>query len=546
MTKRIFRSVILTALAVFLACLALVMGALYSYFSARQEKQLGTELALAAAGVEANGLSYLESLGRRDGLRLTWVDADGTVIFDSNADAESMENHAAREEIAQALETGSGEGSRVSATLSEKTVYLAQRLSDGTVLRAAASHYTVPTLLLGILQPLLLIIILALALSALLASRLSKRIVGPLNAIDLDNPLENETYDELSPLLTRVERQQRQIRSQLDELARRRREFEAVTGSMAEGLILLDKDGCILSINPAASRIFGASEDCVGRDILTVDRSPELRAVTGRAHEGARAEAAIERMGLEYQLTASPVSGGGAVLLIFDVTERRRAERIRREFTANVSHELKTPLHSIMGAAELLEAGLVKPGDEAEFYVRIRSEAARLLALIEDVIGLSRLDEGEDFPAEETDLHELALDVASQLAPAAQARGTEIRVEGGPAAMTGVRRLLWEIIWNLADNAVKYGRDGGHVLITTEAREGSVLLKVRDDGPGIPPEHQGRVFERFYRVDKSHSRETGGTGLGLSIVKHAAQYHKGGIRLWSDTKGTEVTVEFPA
>ena len=545
MTKRIFRSVILTALAVFLACLTLVMGALYSYFSARQEKQLETELQLAAAGVEADGLDYLESVGRRDGLRLTWVDAEGVVIYDSNADASSMENHAGREEIAEAFETGSGEGSRVSATLSEKTVYLARRLSDGTVIRAAASHYTVPTLLLGILQPVLIIIILALALSAFLASGLSKRIVGPLNSIDLDHPLENETYDELSPLLTRVERQQRQIRSQLEELGRRRREFEAVTGSMSEGLILLDKDGCILSINPAASRIFGASEDCVGKDILTVDRSPELRAVTESAHEGTRAEATIERMGLEYQLTASPVSGGGAVLLIFDVTERNRAERIRREFTANVSHELKTPLHSIMGAAELLETGLVKRGDEAEFYKRIRSEAARLLALIEDVIGLSRLDEGENFPTEEVDLHELAVEVAAQLEPSAKKRGTEIKVEGGPAKMTGVHRLLWEVVWNLADNAVKYGRDNGHVVVTTEARDGTARLKVRDDGPGIPPEHQPRVFERFYRVDKSHSKETGGTGLGLSIVKHAVQYHKGRISLYSDPKGTEITIEFP-
>ena len=545
MTKRIFRSVILTALAVFLACLALVMGALYSYFSARQEKQLGTELSLAAAGVEADGLSYLESLGRRDGLRLTWVDADGTVIFDSNADAASMENHAAREEIAQALETGSGEGSRASATLSEKTVYLAQRLSDGTVLRAAASHYTVPTLLFGILQPLILIIVLAVALSAFLASRLSKRIVGPLNAIDLDHPLENETYDELSPLLTRVERQQRQISGQLEELGRRRREFEAVTGSMSEGLILLDAEGRVLSINPAARKLFGAGEDCVGQDILTVDRSPELRAVISRAHAGARAEAAIERMGLEYQLTASPVSGGGAVLLIFDVTERRRAERIRREFTANVSHELKTPLHSIMGAAELLETGLVKPGDEAQFYARIRSEASRLLALIEDVIGLSRLDEGEDFPTEETDLHELACEVAAQLGPEAQKRGISLEVEGGPAKLTGVRRLLWEVVWNLADNAVKYGSEGGHVLITTDSAQGRARLKVKDDGPGIPPEHQPRVFERFYRVDKSHSRQTGGTGLGLSIVKHAVQYHGGGISLYSDGGGTEITVELP-
>ena len=545
MTKRIFRSVFLTAFAVMLACIALIVGALYSYFSARQEAQLATEVRLAAAGVEADGLDYLEALGRRDGLRLTWIAADGAVLYDSNADAAAMENHADREEFAEALETGSGEGRRVSATLSEKTAYIALRLSDGTVLRAAASHYTVPTLLFGILQPLILIIVLAVALSAFLASRLSKRIVGPLNAIDLDHPLENETYDELSPLLTRVERQQRQISGQLEELGRRRREFEAVTGSMSEGLILLDAEGRVLSINPAARKLFGAGEDCVDQDILTVDRSPELRALLERVRSGDRAETGIERMGLEYQLTASPVPGGGAVLLAFDVTESRRAEQLRREFTANVSHELKTPLHSIMGAAELLETGLVKPGDEAGFYSRIRSEAARLLALIEDVIDLSRMDEGESFPTEETDLHELAEEVASQLAPEAGRRGITLSVSGGAAKLCGVRRLLWEIVWNLADNAVKYGREGGKAEIYTAEREDDILLRVRDDGPGIAPEHQGRVFERFYRVDKSHSKATGGTGLGLSIVKHAAQYHKGRISLESDERGTEISVSFP-
>ena len=546
MTKRIFRSVFLAAFAVFIACLVLVMGALYSYFSARQENQLAVEARLAAAGVEAGGKEYLEDFGRQDGLRLTWIAADGTVLYDTNADASSMENHADREEISEALETGSGEGKRVSATLSEKTVYIALRLSDGTVIRAAASHYTVPTLLLGILQPLIVIIILAVVLSALLASRLSKRIVGPLNAIDLDHPLENDTYDELSPLLTRVERQQRQIRSQLDELNRRRRELEAVTSSMSEGLILLDAEGCILSINPAATKVFGADDESVGKDILTVDRSPELRAVMDKARRGVRGETTIERMGLEYQLTASPVSGGGAVLLVFDVTERRRAERIRREFTANVSHELKTPLHSIMGAAELLETGLVKPGDEAGFYSRIRSEAARLLALIEDVIDLSRMDEGESFPTEQVDLHELAADVAAQLAPEAEKRQMSLVVEGGAAVMTGVRRLLWEIVWNLADNAIKYGRDGGSTVIYTEQLpDGGARLRVKDNGVGIAPEHQTRVFERFYRVDKSHSRATGGTGLGLSIVKHAAQYHHGQIGLESSEKGTEITVTFP-
>lgn len=547
MTKRIFRSVFLAAFAVFIACLVLVMGALYSYFSARQEAQLTIEARLAAAGVESGGEAYLENFGRQDGLRLTWIDSDGTVLYDTNADASSMENHADREEVSQALQTGSGEGKRVSATLSEKTVYIALRLSDGTVLRAAASHYTVPTLLLGILQPLIVIVVLAVILSALLASRLSKRIVGPLNAIDLDHPLENDTYDELSPLLTRVERQQRQIRSQLDELTRRRRELEAVTSSMSEGLILLDAEGGILSINPAAKKVFGADDECVGKDILTVDRSPELRAVMEKASRGERGEATIERMGLEYQLTASPVSGGGAVLLVFDVTERRRAERIRREFTANVSHELKTPLHSIMGAAELLQSGLVKPEDQQRFLGRIRSEAARLVELVQDVINLSRLDEGEEFPREDTDMYALAKEVAANVADEAERRGVSLTVTGGQGTVNGVRRLLWEIVWNLAENAVKYSKpEGGHANIDVSRLEnGHVRVTVSDDGLGIPREAQERVFERFYRVDKSHSRETGGTGLGLSIVKHAAQYHNADISLESEPgRGTSISVTF--
>ena len=546
MTKCIFRSVFLAAFAVFIACLVLVMGALYSYFSARQESQLAIEAKLAAAGVESGGEAYLENFGRQDGLRLTWIDSDGTVLYDTNADASSMENHADREEVAQALQTGSGEGKRVSATLSEKTVYIALRLSDGTVLRAAASHYTVPTLLLGILQPLIVIVVLAVILSALLASRLSKRIVGPLNAIDLDHPLENDTYDELSPLLTRVERQQRQIRSQLDELTRRRRELEAVTSSMSEGLILLDAEGGILSINPAAKKVFGADDECVGKDILTVDRSPELRAVMEKASRGERGEATIERMGLEYQLTASPVSGGGAVLLVFDVTERAFAERNRREFTANVSHELKTPLQGIIGSAELLENGLVKQEDVPRFIGHIRSEAQRLVTLIGDIIRLSQLDEGEPMPAEPVELLALAREAAESLQSAAAARNVTVTVEGEPVALTGVRRLLYEIVFNLCDNAIKYNTDGGRVQVTVTKENETAAVTVRDTGIGIPPDQQDRVFERFYRVDKSHSKASGGTGLGLSIVKHAVQYHHGAIHLQSEVgKGTEIRVTFP-
>ena len=550
MTKRIFRSVFLASLLVFLAGLALVVGTMYNYFSVRQAGQLHIEARLAANGVERAGLEYLETVDDGE-VRLTWIAEDGTVIYDTDAEAGEMENHAEREEFREALRYGTGEGERTSSTLSEKTVYYAIRLSDGSVLRTAESHYTLPALLMGIIQPLVLILVLALLLSGWLASRLSKRIVGPLNAIDLDKPLENDAYDELSPLLTRVERQQRQISGQLEELRRRKEEFAAITDSMSEGLILIDSRGTVMSVNPSARKIFGADASSEGRDVLTVDRSPELRALLEKSAGGGRAECCISRGEREYLLTASPVVTGGerqgTVLLAVDVTEKQRAERLRREFTANVSHELKTPLHSIMGSAELLQDGLVRPEDRDRFLGRIRSEAARLVQLVQDVIDLSRLDEGEEFPREDADLMAMAREVAASLADEAERRKVALTVSGEGGTVRGVRRLLWEIIWNLAENAVKYSRpEGGRADISVNTLpDGRVRLTVSDDGVGIPPEAQSRVFERFYRVDKSHSRETGGTGLGLSIVKHAAQYHGAEVELESEPgKGTTISVTF--
>lgn len=551
MTKKIFRSIFLVAFIVLAACLVLITGALYSYFASEQSDQLAMQARLAAQAVEDEGLDYFDGLATGD-LRLTWIAADGSVLYDTDADADLMENHSTREEFTEALSTGHGESSRYSSTLSEETLYQAVLLSDGTVLRASASHRTVFALVFGMLLPLILIMAAAVLLASYLASRLSKRIVGPLNAIDLDDPLSNDVYDELSPLLTRVEQQKEQIASQIEELNRRREEFSAVTDNMSEGLILLDHEGMILSINPSAARIFSAGSDCIGNDILTLDRSPELRALMESADAGRHGETVIERDGAEYQLSASPVLtdgvSRGTVLLAFDVTEKLRAERLRREFTANVSHELKTPLHSIMGAAELLQDGLVKKEDQQRFLGRIRSEAERLVALVDDVIDLSRMDEGESFPRENTDMLQLARDVAGDLAPAAEKRSISINVTGEGGTVRGVRRLLWEIVWNLCDNAVKYGREGGHVDVSVaRAGNGGVALCVADDGIGIPAEHRLRVFERFYRVDKSHSRATGGTGLGLSIVKHAAQYHNADIALESEEgRGTKITVTFPA
>ena len=549
MTKRIFRATLLVGVAVLIASLTLVMGALYSYFGRVQESQLRDELSLAVVGVEQNGMDYLKQL-RSDQYRITWLRADGAVLYDTQADAESMENHAQRQEVQQALATGEGESSRYSDTLLQKTVYYAKRLPDGTVLRLSAIRVTTGVLVLNMLQPILLVLAAALILSGVLASRLARRITEPLNRLDLEHPLENDTYEELAPLLRRMEHQRRQIDRQMDELRRRSEEFEQITGSMNEGLVLLDEAGVILSINPAARRLLDAAENCVGQDLLTVDRDVALSDALRQAAEQGHSEFRGQRNGREYQFDVTRIQSegrmAGTVLLVFDVTERAFAERNRREFTANVSHELKTPLQGIIGSAELLENGLVKQEDVPRFIGHIRSEAQRLVTLIGDIIRLSQLDEGEPMPAEPVELLALAREAAESLQSAAAARNVTITVEGEPVALTGVRRLLYEIVFNLCDNAIKYNTDGGRVQVTVTKENETAAVTVRDTGIGIPPDQQDRVFERFYRVDKSHSKASGGTGLGLSIVKHAVQYHHGAIHLQSEVgKGTEIRVTFP-
>jgi len=549
MTKRIFRATLLVGVAVLIASLTLVMGALYSYFGRVQESQLRDELSLAAVGVEQNGTDYLKKL-ESDQYRITWLRADGAVLYDTRADAESMENHAQRQEVQQALATGEGESSRYSDTLLQKTVYYAKRLPDGTVLRLSAIRVTTGVLVLNMLQPILLVLAVALILSGVLASRLARRITEPLNRLDLEHPLENDTYEELAPLLRRMEHQRRQIDRQMDELRRRSEEFEQITGSMSEGLVLLDEAGVILSINPAARRLLDAAENCVGQDLLTVDRDVALSDALRQAAEQGHSEFRGQRNGREYQFDVTRIQSegrtAGTVLLVFDVTERAFAERNRREFTANVSHELKTPLQGIIGSAELLENGLVKQEDAPRFIGHIRSEAQRLVTLIGDIIRLSQLDEGEPMPAEPVELLALAREAAESLQSAAAARNVTITVEGEPVELTGVRRLLYEIVFNLCDNAIKYNTDGGRVQVTVTKENETAAVTVRDTGIGIPPDQQDRVFERFYRVDKSHSKASGGTGLGLSIVKHAVQYHHGAIHLQSEVgKGTEIRVTFP-
>ena len=551
MTKRIFRSICLVAIAVFLASVALFLCVLYDYFGNVQHNQLRTQTELAAQGVQALGEEYFQGLFPK-GYRITWISADGDVLFDSQADSAEMENHLAREEILEALSTGYGESARYSITLMERTLYSAKRLPDGTVIRLSVAQSTIPTLLLGMSQPLVVIILIAIVLSFWLAHRLSRHITAPLNRLNLDDPLNNEGYDELSPLLRRIDAQQRQIRQQQRELRQKQEEFEAVSENMAEGILLLNPKGVILGINRSAATLLGTSRACIGKHILSVNRTMEVSELLSAMERGVRAERVLDLNGGKYQLALNPVREGdavtGAVLLMLDVTEREQAEQMRREFTANVSHELKTPLHTISGCAELLENGMVRPEDQARFYAQIRSEAGRMIALVEDIIRLSHLDEGAaDLKRERVDLYDLAAETVGSLSREAESAGVSVRIAGESSPVDGIPQLLESIVYNLTDNAIKYNRRGGTVTVSVRPTADGIQLRVQDTGTGIPPEHRERIFERFYRVDKSRSKELGGTGLGLSIVKHAARLHDAKIDLQSEVGvGTTITVLFPA
>lgn len=549
MTKKIFHSILLVAGAVLLASLLFIMGCLYEYFGSVEKKQLRDELELASVAVERGGEDYLSSISS-ERYRLTWIAPDGTVLYDTVTDAESLENHADREEVREALAGGEGESSRYSSTILQKTMYCARRLTDGSVLRISISRATAGVLLIGMVQPILIVVIVALILSAVLARRLSRRIVRPLNELDLEHPLENDAYEELSPLLGRINHQHRQIDEQMRELEQQRTEFSQITGSMREGLVLLDEKERVLSINPAACRLFDADERCVGQDFLTLDRSHDIRLAIADAMAQGHGEARAERGGRVWQFDVSRILSGtaavGAVLLAFDITERETAEQNRREFTANVSHELKTPLQGIIGSAELLENGMVQPDDVPRFVGHIRKEAQRLVTLIGDIIRLSQLDEGDEMPRETVDLLTLSQEAADDLTSAAEQKNVTISVTGESTCVSGVRRLLYEVIYNLCDNGVKYNVEGGSVSVRVGTEDGKAVVSVADTGIGIAPEHQERIFERFYRVDKSHSKASGGTGLGLSIVKHAVQYHHGTVELQSEEgKGTTIRILLP-
>ena len=551
MTKKIFRSIFAVALTVFLCSVVVIMGALYGYYSSNQMKLLGSQVELASQGVELAGVDYLKSL-TADDYRVTLIDSDGSVEFDSAADSAQMENHLERKEIQDALKNGEGQATRYSSTLMERQLYSAKRLSDGRVLRLSCSQYTWWTLFVGMLEPVVAVFFAAVGLSLFLAFRLSKRIVEPLNKMDFDgeNPPEGY-YEELSPLVSRIESQKEELKYKEAELKRRKDEFNAATKKMTEGLVLLNEKGKILSINDSASKLLSISSYCVGKDILLLNNSFEMQELIGKAKEGRHCELIVPLDDADYEVTASPVMTDGKVtaiaLLIVDITEREKAEQMRREFTANVSHELKTPLQTISGCAELMQNGLIKPEDVEKFGERIYSESKRMITLVEDIIGLSRLDDGTvDTNKEPVNVKETVSTVIDILKDSAQRKNVTVSLSGNDVTINTVKRLLSEVVYNLCDNAVKYNKDGGRVDITIKEQPDFVSVTVADTGIGIPGSAINRVFERFYRVDKSHSKEVGGTGLGLSIVKHAVKLLGGDVSLESEeNKGTSVTVTLP-
>ena len=554
MTRKIFQSMIAVVVSVLLLSLALITGVLYEHFESAMLDQMRTTASFVEQGVKEDGMKYLDEMSSSQ-CRITWIEADGTVKFDNRSDPSTMENHADRAEVKEALENESGTSIRRSSTLSEHTLYYAKRMQDGTVLRLAMSQRSVLFLMGGMISPVVFIFLVACALAGVLSYRVSKKIVKPLGSIDLQHPEQVETYDELSPFLQRIAAQNREIRSQMEEIRKQQQEFSMITENMSEGLFVVDRNYQILSYNRSAVRIFGMAPESVPENLLAVNRSEGFRSVVDSALKGRHAQENLELDGRVYQIIASPVCQQedaldlvGAVILTLDVTEKEAQEQYRREFTANVSHELKTPLTSISGIAEIIRNGIVRPEDIPHFAGKIYDESQRLITLIGDIIKLSRLDENQvPMERESVDLLETARDVVQQLASVARKNGVTLVTNGSHGVVNGVRQVLGEMVYNLCENAVKYNRPGGRVWVDVRQAADHVELCVKDTGIGIPAAEQGRIFERFYRVDKSHSKAVGGTGLGLSIVKHGAALHHAAIHVDSEPgEGTAITLTFPA
>lgn len=554
MTRKIFQSIIAVVISVLLLSLALITGVLYNHFETTMLDQLRTTAQFAEQGVEQEGMAYFDSLHAQN-CRVTWIAADGTVKYDNRSNPKTMENHADRQEVREAMENDSGTSVRRSSTLSEHTMYYAKRLSDGTVLRLSMSQRSVLFLMGGMLSPLVFIFLAACLLAGVLSYRVSKKIVKPLSEIDLKHPEQVETYDELSPFLQRIAAQNREIDARMAEIRKQQQEFSMITENMSEGLFVVDRNYQILSYNKSAMQIFGMDPRQEHENLLAVNRSEGFRNAVDSALKGRHTQENLELDGRVYQIIANAVCQPdfaedmvGAVILVLDVTEKEAQEQYRREFTANVSHELKTPLTSISGIAEIIRNGIVKPEDIPHFAGKIYDESQRLITLIGDIIKLSRLDENQvPMERETVDMLEMARNVVQQLSSVARKSGVTLVANGTHGQVQGVRQVLGEMVYNLCENAVKYNRAGGRVWVDVQQVADHVVLRVKDTGIGIPAAEQGRIFERFYRVDKSHSKAVGGTGLGLSIVKHGAAFHHATISVSSEPEqGTEITLTFPA
>ena len=550
MTKKIFKSIMFVCALVLAVGLAAVMGILYSNFDGQMRKELSKEAAYLSYGVEQQGVDYLKNIKDKSA-RITYIDQDGTVLFDNEADVSEMKNHSDRIEFQKAEKYGAGESSRYSDTLSEKTIYYALRLKDGTVLRVSGTQDSVLTLVENLIFPLCGLLCLMLILSGIMASAISKRIVKPINELDLESPEENQIYEELSPLLSKIYRQNREIQNQLELAKQQQEEFALITENMQEGLIVIDKYTMILSANSSAWNLFHVDRVRQGESVYCLDREEEFRHAIEQVLSGEHTELVLKLNGSDIQLIANPVirdkKTEGAVVLLVNVTEKLERESLRREFSANVSHELKTPLTSISGFAEIMQGGLVKNEDIPKFAGRIYKESQRLLQLVEDVIQISQLDEEKtSYIWEPVDVYQVCKNAFESLKEKAKRLNVHLYICGERMKMEAVRTLLEEAIYNVCDNAIKYNRNDGSVSVFLTQTAQEIQIVVKDTGVGIPKEDQDRVFERFYRVDKSHSKEIGGTGLGLSIVKHAVGALKGSVILRSEEgNGTEITLRFP-
>lgn len=550
MTKKIFKSIMFVCALVLAVGLAAVMGILYSNFDGQMRKELSKEAAYLAYGVEQQGVDYLKNIKDKSA-RITYIDQDGTVLFDNEADVSEMKNHSDRTEFQKAEKYGAGESSRYSDTLSEKTIYYALRLKDGTVLRVSGTQDSVLALVENLIFPLCGLLCLMLILSGIMASAISKRIVKPINELDLESPKENQIYEELSPLLSKIHRQNREIQNQLELAKQQQEEFSLITENMQEGLIVIDKYTMILSANSSAWNLFHMDRVRQGESVYCLDREEEFRHAIEQVLSGEHTELVLKLNGSDIQLIANPVirdkKTEGAVVLLVNVTEKLERESLRREFSANVSHELKTPLTSISGFAEIMQGGLVKCEDIPQFAGRIYKESHRLLQLVEDVIQISQLDEEKtSYTWESVDVYQVCKNAFESLKEKAKRLNVHLYICGEYMKMEAVRTLLEEAVYNVCDNAIKYNRNDGSVSVFLTQTAQEIHIVVKDTGVGIPKEDQDRVFERFYRVDKSHSKEIGGTGLGLSIVKHAVGALKGSVILRSEEgNGTEICMKFP-